>query len=55
MVRAFIESAEYRERFFGRSTGNQLAPGDEGTAGPISRAREILNPTLRYIIFGNPV
>ena len=30
MVRAFIESTEYRQRFFGSSTGNQFAQGDEG-------------------------
>jgi hypothetical protein len=30
MVRAFIESSEYRERFFGSATGNQFAPPDDG-------------------------
>ena len=30
MVRAFIESFEYRERFFGAASGNQFAPPDEG-------------------------
>jgi hypothetical protein len=30
MVRAFIESDEYRQRFFGSPTGNQFTSGDEG-------------------------
>ena len=31
MIRAFIESPEYRERFGGSSSGNQFAEPDEGT------------------------
>jgi hypothetical protein len=47
MVRAFIESFEYRERFFGRSTGNQLAPPEEGALA------RFVKSVLRMTIFGD--
>src|SRR5204862_1916669 len=31
MIRAFVESTEYRERFGGKSSGNQLAEPDKGS------------------------
>jgi hypothetical protein len=50
MVRAFIESSEYRERFFGSPSGNQFASPDDG---PISRLRNFAGAMLRYALFGN--
>jgi hypothetical protein len=50
MVRAFIESREYRERFFGASSGNQLAPPE---AGLTTRLRNFAGVMLRYAMFGN--
>jgi hypothetical protein len=50
MVRAFIESTEYRERFFGSGSGNQFAPPDEGK---LSRLRNFAGAMLRYVVFGN--
>jgi hypothetical protein len=50
MVRAFIESSEYRERFFGRPSGNQLAPPDDGT---VARLRNFAGTILRYAWFGS--
>ena len=47
MVRAFIESVEYRERFFGRSTGNQFAPPDEGAM------TRIIKGVMRFAFFGD--
>jgi hypothetical protein len=47
MVRAFIESQEYRERFFGSSTGNQIAPPDDAT---VSRLRRALNWAWRSFL-----
>lgn len=47
MVRAFIESAEYRERFYGRSTGNQFAPPDEGAM------TRFIKAVVRYTLVGN--
>jgi hypothetical protein len=47
MVRAFIESIEYRERFFGRSTGNQFAPPDEGGVATFIKAM------VRFTLFGD--
>jgi hypothetical protein len=49
MVRAFIESREYRERFFGAASGNQLAPPE---AGLTTRLRNF-GVILRYAMFGN--
>jgi hypothetical protein len=46
MVRAFIESAEYRQRFFGSSSGNQIAPPDDGQ---VSRLRNFAGTMLRYV------
>ena len=51
MVRAFIESLEYRQRFFGSSTGNQIAPGD----GEASLLRTFVNTMLSYAIFGSSI
>ena len=47
MVRAFIESVEYRERFFGRSTGNQFAPPDEGAM------TRFIKGMARFAFFGD--
>lgn len=49
MVRAFIESGEYRERFFGSPTGNQTASPDD----VVSRLRRFAGTLLRYAWFGN--
>jgi len=50
MVRAFIESSEYRERFFGSGTGNQFAPPDDSQ---LSRLRNFAGAMLRYALFGS--
>ena len=50
MVRAFIESFEYRERFFGRSSGNQFAPPDEGR---IARVSRFVKAMVRFTLFGD--
>jgi hypothetical protein len=47
MVRAFIESIEYRERFFGRSTGNQFALSEEGGVARFIKA------VVRFTLFGD--
>jgi len=47
MVRAFIESFEYRERFGGRSTGNQFAPPDEGAM------TRFIKGIARFAFFGD--
>jgi hypothetical protein len=47
MVRAFIESFEYRERFFGAASGNQSPPPEEGEVARFVKA------TVRFILFGN--
>ena len=52
MVRAFIESAEYRQRFFGSPTGNQIAAPDVQAMAPPSVLRGLLGATLRYVFFG---
>jgi hypothetical protein len=49
MVRAFIESSEYRERFFGSPTGNQAAAPDD----VVSRLRNFTGRMLRYAWFGS--
>lgn len=46
MVRAFIESFEYRERFGGRPSGNQFAPPEDGVVARFMKA------VLRLTIFG---
>jgi len=46
MIRAFIESFEYRERFGGAAGGNQLAPPDAGGL------TQFLQPMVRWTIFG---
>jgi len=50
MVRAFIESSEYRERFFGSGSGNQFAPPDDGQ---LARLQKFAGAMLRYALFGN--
>jgi hypothetical protein len=47
MVRAFIESIEYRERFFGAASGNQSAPPEEGQVARFVKA------VVRFTLFGN--
>jgi hypothetical protein len=47
MVRAFIESIEYRERFFGAASGNQSAPPDQGQVARFVKA------VVRFTLFGN--
>ena len=47
MVRAFIESLEYRERFGGRAGGNQFAPPEDGVMARFMKA------VVRLTIFGN--
>jgi hypothetical protein len=49
MIRAFIESDEYRQRFFGSSTGNQFAPPDEGAMNRFIKA------VARFMLFGDAV
>ncbi|HXI25898.1 MAG TPA: Calx-beta domain-containing protein [Pyrinomonadaceae bacterium] len=49
MVRAFIESTEYRQRFFGSSTGNQFATPDEGTL------TRFIKGVVRFTLFGDAV
>lgn len=50
MVRAFIESIEYRERFFGRPSGNQIAPPEEGQ---VARVGRFMKAILRFTLFGD--
>jgi hypothetical protein len=50
MVKAFIESTEYRQRFAGSATGNQIAPPEEG---PVSRLRGFAGAMLRFALFGH--
>ena len=49
MVRAFIESFEYNNRFFGSSTGNQFASPETGQ---VSRLRSFINTMFQYAVFG---
>ena len=49
MIRAFIESFEYRERFFGAASGNQFAPPDEGL---IAEVKRWLRPVVLRAVFG---
>ena len=49
MVKAFIVSSEYRERFFGAPSGNQFPPDD----GQLSRLRNFAGAMLRYAMLGN--
>jgi len=46
MIRAFIESPEYRERFGGSSSGNQFAEPDEGTVA------RLIKTVARFAWFG---
>jgi Calx-beta domain/PKD domain/Fibronectin type III domain len=46
MVRAFIESDEYRQRFFGSPTGNQFTSGDEGVMA------RFIKGVVRFALFG---
>lgn len=50
MVRAFIESIEYRQRFFGAPSGNQLAPPDEGR---VARVGRFMKAMVRFTLFGD--
>jgi hypothetical protein len=50
MVRAFIESSEYRERFFGSPSGNQIATPDSGQ---VSRLRNFAGKMLRFAWLGS--
>jgi hypothetical protein len=50
MVKAFIESGEYRQRFAGSPTGNQIAPPDDGQ---LTRLRKFAGAMVRYAFFGN--
>jgi hypothetical protein len=49
MVRAFIESTEYRERFGGRSSGNQFAEPDDG------RLAQFVKKMMRLALLGGTV
>jgi len=51
MVKAFIVSAEYRERFFGSPSGNQFAPDD----GQLTRLKDFFGATVRYLAAHSPV
>jgi hypothetical protein len=46
MIRAFIESPEYRERFGGSPTGNQFAEPDDGTVA------RVIKTVMRFAWFG---
>ncbi|HEX8898000.1 MAG TPA: hypothetical protein VF751_04830, partial [Chthoniobacterales bacterium] len=46
MVRAFIESTEYRQRFGGSPSGNQFAQPEEGTAA------RLIKTLMRFAFFG---
>src|SRR5207244_12956629 len=46
MIRAFIESTEYRQRFGGSPTGNQFAEPDDG------QVARFLKGMLRFALFG---
>jgi hypothetical protein len=46
MIRAFIESTEYRERFGGSPSGNQLAQPEDGTVG------RLIKTMMRFAFFG---
>ena len=46
MIRAFIESTEYRQRFGGSPTGNQLAEPDDG------QVARLLKGIVRFAFFG---
>jgi hypothetical protein len=46
MIRAFIESDEYRQRFGGSSSGNQLAQPDTGTVA------RLIKTMIRFAFFG---
>lgn len=48
MVKAFIESAEYRERFFGSATGNQQGTEMQSEAG---RGERTPLATVAYVLF----
>jgi hypothetical protein len=51
MVRAFIESTEYRQRFFGSASGNQFS-ADEGV---LAKARGVFRAVMQYAFFGQAV
>ena len=46
MIRAFIEASEYRERFGGRSSGNQFAEPDEGSVA------QFIKTMMHFALFG---
>ena len=46
MIRAFIESTEYRERFGGSPSGNQFAQPDDGTVA------RLIKTMMRFAFFG---
>src|SRR5205814_1869857 len=46
MIRAFIESDEYRQRFGGTPSGNQFAQPDDGTAA------RLIKTMIRFAFFG---
>jgi hypothetical protein len=47
MIRAFIESTEYRQRFGGSPSGNQFAPPDD------SQVARFLKGIVRFAFFGD--
>ena len=47
MIRAFIESIEYRQRFGGSPSGNQFAPPDDG------QVARFLKVIVRFAFFGD--
>jgi len=49
MIRAFIESTEYRQRFGGSPSGNQFAQPDDGMAA------RFIKKMLRFALFGDRV
>ena len=49
MIRAFIKADEYRQRFSGSSTGNQLAPPDDSA---MARIKNVGGTVLRFALFG---
>ena len=50
MVRAFIESFEYRQRFFGAASGNQFAQPEDGQ---LARVGRFVKAMVRFTLFGN--
>jgi hypothetical protein len=50
MVRAFIESIEYRQRFFGAPSGNQFAQPEDGQ---LARVGRFVKAMVRFTLFGD--